>query len=144
MVEANCTVVGGHSIRDDDMKFGYAVTGVIDPRRVWRNVGAQPGDVLLLTKPIGTGVISTALKNGKASDESVAVAVAAMARLNKDAAEALLEVQEAKEIREVKEVKEVKDRKENSDSSTSSTSSTSFTSGSKASMPGLGSPIALR
>ena len=62
MDEARCTVVGGHSIRDDDIKFGYAVTGLIDPRRVWRNVGAQPGDVLLLTKPLGTGVIATALK----------------------------------------------------------------------------------
>lgn len=89
MVEAGCTVVGGHSIRDDDMKFGYAVTGVVDPRRVWRNVGARPGDALLLTKPIGTGVISTALKNGKASSQSVDAAAASMARLNKDAAEAL-------------------------------------------------------
>ena len=92
MTEANCTVVGGHSIRDDDIKFGYAVTGVINPRRVWRNVGAQPGDVLLLTKPLGTGVISTALKNGRASEESLAAAVAAMTRLNRDAAEALAEL----------------------------------------------------
>lgn len=92
MDEAACTVVGGHSIRDDDIKFGYAVTGVIDPRRVWRNVGAQPGDVLLLTKPIGTGVIATALKKERASAESLAAATASMARLNKDAAEALSEV----------------------------------------------------
>jgi selenide,water dikinase len=91
MQEARCTVVGGHSIRDDDIKFGYAVTGVIDPRRVWRNVGAQPGDVLLLTKPIGTGVIATALKKERAGAESVAAAVAAMTRLNRDAAEALAE-----------------------------------------------------
>ena len=63
MSEANCTVVGGHSIRDDELKFGYAVTGLIDPAKVWRNVGARPGDALLLTKPIGTGVISTALKS---------------------------------------------------------------------------------
>ena len=66
MAEAGCSVVGGHSIRDDDIKFGYAVTGVINPQRVWRNVGAQPGDVLLLTKAIGTGVISTALKKQRA------------------------------------------------------------------------------
>jgi selenide,water dikinase len=92
MDEARCTVVGGHSIRDDDIKFGYAVTGVIDPRRVWRNVGAQPGDVLLLTKPIGTGVIATALKKGRASPQVVDAAVASMTRLNKDAAEALAEL----------------------------------------------------
>src|SRR5499425_3142834 len=62
MEEAHCAVVGGHSIRDEDLKFGYAVTGLINPQRVWRNVGAQPADTLLLTKPVGTGVISTALK----------------------------------------------------------------------------------
>ncbi len=92
MQEANCSVVGGHSIRDDDLKFGYAVTGVINPQRVWRNIGAQPGDVLLLTKPIGTGVISTALKKDRASPESLAASVASMTRLNCDAAAALLEV----------------------------------------------------
>jgi selenide,water dikinase len=91
MVEAGCSVIGGHSIRDDDMKFGYAVTGVINPQRVWRNVGAQPGDVLLLTKPIGTGVIATALKKNRASEESLAAAAASMTRLNRDAAEALQE-----------------------------------------------------
>ena len=91
MVEAGCSVIGGHSIRDDDMKFGYAVTGVINPQRVWRNVGAQPGDVLLLTKPIGTGVIATALKKNVASEESLAAAAASMTRLNRDAAEALQE-----------------------------------------------------
>ena len=95
MVEANCSVVGGHSIRDDDLKFGYAVTGVINPRRVWRNVGAQPGDVLLLTKAIGTGVISTALKKNRASAESLAASVASMTRLNRDAAEVLREVESA-------------------------------------------------
>ncbi len=93
MAEANCTVVGGHSIRDDDLKFGYAVTGVINPNRVWRNVGAQPGDVLLLTKPIGTGVIATALKKDRASEDSQAAAVAAMTQLNCLAAEALVEIE---------------------------------------------------
>jgi len=65
---------------------------VIHPNRVWRNVGAQPGDVLILTKPLGTGIISTALKNGKASDESLAASIASMTRLNRDAAEALHEM----------------------------------------------------
>ena len=95
MAEAGCSVVGGHSIRDDDIKFGYAVTGVINPQRVWRNVGAQPGDVLLLTKAIGTGVISTALKKQRASEASLAASVASMTRLNRDAAEALLEADRA-------------------------------------------------
>jgi selenide,water dikinase len=90
MVEAGCTVIGGHSIRDDEMKFGYAVTGVVNPRRIWRNVGARPGDILLLTKPIGTGVISTALKKERAGRESLDASVASMSRLNRDAAEALL------------------------------------------------------
>jgi selenide,water dikinase len=92
MDEAGCSVVGGHSIRDDELKFGYAVTGVIHPQRVWRNVGAQPGDILIFTKALGTGLISTALKNGKASEESLAASTASMTRLNKDAAEALLEI----------------------------------------------------
>jgi selenide,water dikinase len=91
MQEAECTVIGGHSIRDDDLKFGYAVTGVIHPDKVWRNVGAQPGDAILFTKALGTGVIATALKRGRASEESVAAATASMTRLNRDAAEALTE-----------------------------------------------------
>jgi selenide, water dikinase len=92
MLEARCTVVGGHSIRDEDLKFGYAVTGVVDPERIWRNVGAKPNDLLLLTKPLGTGVIATALKSGHASAESVARAGETMARLNRDAAQALAEI----------------------------------------------------
>ncbi len=95
MEEAGCSVVGGHSIRDDDLKFGYAVTGVIHPQRVWRNVGAQPSDKLIFTKALGTGLISTALKSGKAADESLAASTASMMRLNKDAAEALLDVEAA-------------------------------------------------
>jgi selenide,water dikinase len=89
MQEAQCTVVGGHSIRDEELKFGYAVTGLIHPKRIWRNVGARPGDVLLLTKPIGTGVIATALKQGRVSEESLAAASASMTQLNRTAAEAL-------------------------------------------------------
>ncbi len=99
MQEANCTVVGGHSIRDDDLKFGYAVTGVINPQRVWRNVGAQPADTLLLTKPVGTGVISTALKKNRAAAESLAASVASMTRLNLHAAEALREADGSVELR---------------------------------------------
>jgi selenide,water dikinase len=94
MDEAGCTLIGGHSIRDDDMKFGYAVTGLIDPGRVWRNVGAQPGDALLLTKPLGAGVITTGLKQGRIAESVVATATAAMSRLNRDAAAALAEVDE--------------------------------------------------
>jgi selenide, water dikinase len=94
MGEAKCSVIGGHSIRNEDMLFGYAVTGVIDPRRVWRNVGARAGDVLLFTKPLGTGVITTALKNNRASAESLNAAVAAMTTLNRDAAAALHEMEE--------------------------------------------------
>jgi len=62
MVEAGCTVIGGHSIRDEETKFGYSVTGLIDPQRVLTNGGAKPGDRLLFTKALGTGVISTAIK----------------------------------------------------------------------------------
>jgi len=93
MTEAGCTVIGGHSIRDDDMKFGYAVTGLIDPARVWRNVGARPGDALLLSKPLGAGVISTGLKHGGVAQESVSAAIASMSRLNADAAAALADVE---------------------------------------------------
>jgi selenide,water dikinase len=95
MVEAGCTVVGGHSIRDDELKFGYAVTGVIHPAKIWRNVGALPGDVLLFTKSLGTGVISTALKQGSAPPAWVAAATDSMTRLNRDAADALHEIEPA-------------------------------------------------
>jgi selenide, water dikinase len=95
MAEANCTVLGGHSIRSDEILFGYAVTGVIDPRRIWRNVGARSGDVLLLTKPLGTGVITTALKCGAASRESLEAAVAMMTTLNLSAVAALRELEDA-------------------------------------------------
>lgn len=94
MDEAGCSVIGGHSIRNEDMLFGYAVTGTIHPGRVWRNVGAQPGDVLLFTKPLGTGVITTALKRDRASAESVTAAVAAMGTLNSAAAAGLQELEE--------------------------------------------------
>ncbi len=95
MTEANCSVVGGHSIRDDDLKFGYAVTGLIDPQKIWRNVGARPNDKLILTKPLGTGVIATALKQGKAEPGWVVSATESMTRLSRDAAEALHEIDDA-------------------------------------------------
>jgi selenide,water dikinase len=94
MNEAKCSVIGGHSIRNEDMLFGYAVTGVINPHRVWRNVGARTGDILVFTKPLGTGVITTALKKDRATPESLAAAVTAMTTLNRDAAAALQEIDE--------------------------------------------------
>jgi selenide,water dikinase len=89
MIEAGCTVVGGHSIRDDETKFGYSVTGLIDPKRVLANQGARPGDALILTKALGTGVISTAIKKGVAREEWIEGAVASMTTLNKKAAEVI-------------------------------------------------------
>jgi selenide,water dikinase len=89
MIEAGCTVVGGHSIRDEETKFGYSVTGVIHPQRVLANQGAQPGDKLLFTKALGTGVISTAIKKGVAKAEWIDAAVKSMTTLNKAAAEVI-------------------------------------------------------
>ena len=85
MTEAKCTVVGGHSVRDAEMKFGYAVTGLIDPAGVYTNTGAVFGDTLILTKPIGTGVITTALKQGKSEPAWVDRAVRSMTTLNSTA-----------------------------------------------------------
>jgi selenide,water dikinase len=89
MMEAGCTIVGGHSIRDDETKFGYSVTGLIDPKRVLTNGGAQPGDRLLFTKALGTGVISTAIKKEAARQSWIDAAVASMTTLNKMAAEVI-------------------------------------------------------
>jgi selenide,water dikinase len=89
MMEAGCTIVGGHSIRDDEMKFGYSVTGLIDPKRVLNNGGACAGDRLLLTKSLGTGVISTAIKKGVAKQSWIDAAVRSMTTLNKVAAEVI-------------------------------------------------------
>ena len=88
--EARCSLVGGHSVADDEIKFGYAVTGTIHPARVKANAGAQPGDVVVFTKLLGTGVISTALKRGFAKDADVAQAVDSMLTLNRAACEAML------------------------------------------------------
>jgi selenide, water dikinase len=90
MIEAGCTVIGGHSIRDEETKFGYAVTGLVHPRKVLANSGAKPGDALILTKPLGTGVISTAIKKGKAEPAWIDAATRSMTTLNKKAAELIV------------------------------------------------------
>jgi selenide,water dikinase len=89
MTEAQCSVIGGHSIRNDDIIFGYAVTGVINPKQIWRNVGAHTNDVLLFTKSIGTGVLSTATKNNCIEKNALDAAIGSMTKLNRDAAQAL-------------------------------------------------------
>ncbi len=88
--EAGAVIVGGHSVADDEVKFGMAVTGVIDPRRIIRNAGAHPSDALILTKPLGTGILMTAFKRDALAPEHYAPAVKAMAALNASAAEVML------------------------------------------------------
>lgn len=88
--EAGTVIVGGHSVADDEVKYGMAVTGVIDPRRIIRNVGAQPGDALLLTKPLGTGILMTALKRDRLDDEYYQSAVRWMVELNAQSAAGML------------------------------------------------------
>ncbi len=87
--EAGVALLGGHTVQDQEIKFGYAVTGAIDPARVLSNAGARPGDVLFLTKPIGTGVVGTAIKFDRAPASVADEAVASMRALNRAAAEAL-------------------------------------------------------
>ena len=87
MMEAGCTVIGGHSIRDPEIKFGYSVTGTIDPRRIFANSAAQAGDALVFTKGIGTGVISTAIKRQQAEPAWIEAATRSMTTLNKTASE---------------------------------------------------------
>ncbi len=91
MMEAGCVVIGGHSVRDPEIKFGYAVTGMIDPERVWKNSAAKVGDKLVLTKGLGTGVISTAIKRGEARQPWIDAAVKSMTTLNAKAAQAAVE-----------------------------------------------------
>lgn len=88
--EAGAVIVGGHSVADDEVKYGMAVTGVIDPRRIIRNVGARPGDALLLTKPLGTGILMTALKRDRLDADYYKSAVRWMAELNVQSAAAML------------------------------------------------------
>jgi len=87
--EAGVALLGGHTVQDSEIKFGYAVTGEVHPRHVLANAGAQPGDALILTKPLGTGVIATALKFGRAPAETIEAAIRTMTALNKAAADVL-------------------------------------------------------
>ncbi len=89
--EAGALIVGGHSVADEEVKYGMAVTGLVDPRRVIRNVGAQLGDALILTKPLGTGVLMTAFKRDRLAPEYYEAAVATMVQLNARAAEVMLQ-----------------------------------------------------
>src|SRR5438105_12877052 len=87
MQEAACIVAGGHSVRDPEIKLGYSVTGRVHPKKFWTNATARVGDALILTKPIGTGVISTAIKRGEAKKEWIDGAIASMTKLNRRAVE---------------------------------------------------------
>ena len=89
LTENKVALIGGHSVDNEQIMFGYSVTGVIDPNRVATNAGARPGDVIILTKPIGTGVISTGIKREKASPEVVAESIATMLTPGRYAAEAI-------------------------------------------------------
>lgn len=90
--EAGALIVGGHTVTDDEIKYGLAVTGRADPRHLLTNAGARAGDVLVLTKPLGTGLVATAVKRGIAQPGAEAAAVASMSRLNRDASRAALAV----------------------------------------------------
>lgn len=90
--EAGAVIVGGHTVEDDEPKYGMAVTGLVDPARLVSTLGALPGDALILTKPLGTGVLATALKGEVLSEGDIADAIAGMQQLNKAAGEIMLEV----------------------------------------------------
>lgn len=87
--EAQAVLVGGHSIQDDEPKYGLCVTGFVHPGKLWKNYGAMPGDVLILTKPVGSGIINTAVKAGMASGEAKQAVIKVMTALNKTAKEVL-------------------------------------------------------
>jgi selenide,water dikinase len=90
--EAGGVIVGGHTIDDKEPKYGLSVMGVCDPDRVVRNVGARDGDLLVMTKRIGAGILNTALKQGLETEESLATVIESMAHLNKAASEAMVEI----------------------------------------------------
>ena len=90
--EAETTLVGGHSVEDNEIKYGLSVTGIIHPHRVVTNAGARNGDILILTKPLGTGIINTALKGKTATAEALTEAVQSMCSLNRNASRAMQEV----------------------------------------------------
>jgi selenide, water dikinase len=92
MNDENVVVLGGHSVDDQEIKFGYSVTGIIDPKRVIRNSEAQAGDVLILTKPIGTGIISTGIKFEKASEKAKAAALKTMTTSARDASKIMNDI----------------------------------------------------
>ena len=87
--EAGVALLGGHTVDDPEIKFGLSVTGMVDPERIWTNAGAQVGDALILTKPLGIGVITTGIKQGVASDDAVTAALASMRTLNRTACDAI-------------------------------------------------------
>lgn len=91
--EAGAITVGGHSIDDQEPKFGLSVTGIVHPQKVWKNVGAKPGDVLVLTKPIGVGILTTGIKRGVVTEKQEKIVTETMAMLNKTAAELLKKYQ---------------------------------------------------
>jgi len=91
--EAGAITVGGHSIDDQEPKFGLSVTGIVHPEKVWKNVGAKPGDVLVLTKPIGVGILTTGIKRSVVTPEQEQIVTETMAMLNKTAAEVLMSYQ---------------------------------------------------
>lgn len=90
--EANCVVVGGHSVRDAEVKFGLAVTGRVHPNRILTNAGARPGDQLILTKPLGSGVLTSAAKSGKIPAADLNEAIRAMTALNRAASEIAVQI----------------------------------------------------
>lgn len=92
LVRADATLLGGHTVRDSEVKFGLAVTGVVHPNRIASNAGARPGDALVLTKPLGSGFLCTALRRGVLSDDEVRGVVDLLATLNREACEAMNEV----------------------------------------------------
>lgn len=91
VAEAGAVIAGGHSVKDNELKYGLAVTGLIHPQKIMANKGARPGDWLILTKPIGTGILSTALKRGLAQPDEIAALTRSMTALNKIAGEAMVQ-----------------------------------------------------
>lgn len=93
VMEAGAVLAGGHTIQDEEPKYGLSVTGFVDPMKIWKNYGARPGDILILTKPLGSGILNTALKAELASEEECAQAIKTMSWLNKYAMEAMKDFQ---------------------------------------------------
>jgi selenide,water dikinase len=91
LIENDVVLLGGHTIDDKEIKFGYAVTGIVDPARIVRNAGALPGDAIVLTKPLGTGIISTAVKFARAPDDALEASVQAMLLTARTAARLMVE-----------------------------------------------------